>query len=219
MSASEITPAPRRSAGDEPRTARTREALEAGLWELLRDHELADISVAALCRQAGVHRTTFYGHHRNIFDLASCVFVQALDQLATVDVDQRGTGRTLEEVGVLYADALRGILRHTRDERRVYRALFHTGSFQGVLAEELRARFLLSLYVWQGYGLVPPMNMEVTAAFLGGAYAYWIEQWVLGEDEDVEAWLASLIHLLPEWWPRAGLPMAAGPVPRACLGA
>ena len=50
------------------------------------------------------------------------------------------------------------------------------------------------------------MNLEVTAAFLGGAYASWIEQWVTGDDDDVEAWLASLVSLLPEWWPRDGFP-------------
>lgn len=197
---------PRRAVSEEPRTARTREALEAGLWELLREQELADISVAALCRQAGVHRTTFYGHHRNIFDFAACVYAGAIDRLGEVDVDQRGKGKTNEELCALYIAALRQILEHTRDERKVYRALFQAGSFHAVLAEDLRLRFLLSLYVWQAQGLLPALNMDVTAAFLGGAYASWIEQWVISGDGDVEARMASLRHLLPAWWPRDGLP-------------
>ena len=196
MSAPETPHAPRRPSADEPRIARTRGALESGLWELLREHELADITVAALCRQAGVHRTTFYGHHRNILDFAASVYADVVNRLGAVNVDQRGTGRTQEEVGVLYADALRRILVHTFAERRVYRALFHTGTFHAVLADGLRPRFLLALYAWQAYGLVPAMDYEVTAAFLGGAYASWIEQWVAGEDDDVEAWLASLTDLL-----------------------
>ena len=208
MSAPETPHAPRRPPAEEPRTARTREALEAGLWELLREHELADISVAALCRQAGVHRTTFYGHHRNIYDLAAAVYAGVVDRLGTVDVDQRGTGKSVAEIGFLYVDAVRQILQYTLAERRVYRALFHTGTFQSVLAHGLRLRFLLSLYVWQGHDLVPPLNLEVTAAFLGGAYASWIEQWVAGDDDDVEAWLASLVNLLPGWWPRDGFPPA-----------
>ncbi|MCC9197267.1 TetR/AcrR family transcriptional regulator [Arthrobacter sp. zg-Y820] len=197
---------PRRPVPDEPRSARTREALENGLWELLRDSDLAEISVAGLCRQAGVHRTTFYGHHRNIFDFAASVYVDVVNRLGAVDVDQRGTGRTQAEVGVLYADALRRILEHTRSERRTYRLLFSTGTFQEVLAEGLRPRFLLAVYAWEGYGLVPDLDCEVAAAFLGGAYASWIEQWVAGDDDDVEAWLASLPNLLPAWWPRDGFP-------------
>lgn len=210
MSEPEAFPALRRPASEEPRTVRTRESLEAGLLALLRDHDLADISVSALCRQAGVHRTTFYGHHRNIYELAASVYAGVVDRLGTVEVlDQRGTGKTVAEISTLYVDAVRLILQHTREEERVYRALFHTGTFMGVLADNLARRFLLSLYVWQGYSLVPPVDPEVTAAFLGGAYASWIERWVVREDDDVEAWLASLVHLLPAWWPRDGFPTAA----------
>ena len=195
-----------RPAPDEPRTARTREALENGLWELLRDHELSEISVAALCRQAGVHRTTFYGHHHSIFEFAASFYAGAVDRLGAVDVDLRGAGRTVEEVGRLYVDAVRQILLHTRAERRVYRALFSTGSFPGVLADGLRCRFRLALDVWDAHGLVPQLDLDDVAAFLGGAYAAWFEQWVAGDDDDVEARLASLMHLLPSWWPRDGLP-------------
>lgn len=198
----------------EPRIARTRCALETGLWELLQDHDLADISVSALCRQAGVHRTTFYGHHRNIIDFAASVYANVVNGLGAVDVDQRGTGKTQLEVGVLYAEALHRILEHTFAERRVYRALFHTGTFHAVLADGLRPRFLLALYAWQAYGLVPDMDCEVAAAFLGGAYASWIEQWVSGEDGDAEAWLASLTNLLPGWWPRDGFPSPEKPAQR-----
>jgi AcrR family transcriptional regulator len=206
MPAPETSSPAGRTAAVEPRTARTRCALETGLWELLRDHDLADISVSALCRQAGVHRTTFYGHHRNIFDFAASVYVDVVNGLGAVNVDQRGTGRTQAEVGTLYAEALRRILVHTFAERRVYRALFNTGTFHAALADGLRPRFLLALYAWQAYGLVPALDCEVAAAFLGGAYASWIEQWVAGEDDDVEAWLASLTNLLPGWWPRDGFP-------------
>ncbi|MBO0897017.1 TetR/AcrR family transcriptional regulator [Arthrobacter sunyaminii] len=208
----------RRSSHDEPRTARTREALEAGLWELLRDHELADISVAALCRRAGVHRTTFYGHHRNIFDFAASVYAGVVDRLGTVDVDQRGTGRTVEEINVLYIDSVRRILQHTREEERVYRALFHTETFLGVMAGGLAQRFLLSLHVWKAHGVVPAVNLEATAAYLGGAYAAWIEQWVVSGDNDVDGWLGSLVYLLPPWWPRSGYPGVRRSVPEPAVG-
>ena len=201
------TPAPpRRPCPEEPRTARTREALKAGLWELLRDHDLADISVSALCRRAGVHRTTFYGHHRNIFDFAASVYAGLVDRLGTVDLDQRGTGRTVGEIGVLYVDSIRQILQHTKGEQRVYRALFHTETFLGILADDMRARFVLALHVWQAHGVLPDLNVEATAGYLGGAYASWFEQWVVSDDDDAEAWLASLPTLLPVWWPKDGFP-------------
>ena len=196
----------RRPCPEEPRTARTRQALQTGLWELLRDHELADISVSELCRQAGVHRTTFYGHHRNIFDFAASVYAGLVDRLGTVDLDQRGTGRTVAEIGELYVESIRQILQHTKQEQRVYRALFHTETFLGVLVEDLRMRFVLALDVWRAHGVLPDLNREATAGYLGGAYASWFEQWVISDDDDAEAWLASLRTLLPSWWPRDGFP-------------
>ncbi|MCC9144394.1 MULTISPECIES: TetR/AcrR family transcriptional regulator [unclassified Arthrobacter] len=199
---------PRRAPSAEPRTARTREALEAGLWELLRDHELAEISVAALCRQAGVHRTTFYGHHRNIFDFAGSVYAGVVDRLGTVELDQRGTGRTIAEIGDLYVESIRQILQHTKAEQRVYRALFHTETFLGILADQLTVRILLALHVWRAHEVHPVPDLDATAAFLGGAYASWFEQWVVSDYDDVEARLASLRYLLPAWWPRDGFPEA-----------
>lgn len=198
----------RRPCPEEPRTARTRQALQTGLWELLRDHELADISVSALCRQAGVHRTTFYGHHRNIFDFAASLYADAVDRLGTVDVDQRGSGRTIAEIGELYVDAVRQILQHTKNEQRVYRVLFHTETFLRLLAEDMRVRFLLSLHVWDGHGVLPKLDVEATAGYLGGAYASWFGEWVASDDTDTEAWLGSLRNLLPAWWPREGFPPA-----------
>ncbi|MCQ1948636.1 MULTISPECIES: TetR/AcrR family transcriptional regulator [Arthrobacter] len=204
------SPKPQRySPSDEPRITRTRDALEAGLWELLRDHELAEISVAALCRQAGVHRTTFYGHHRNIFDFAGSVYAGVVDRLGTVELDQRGTGRTIAEIGDLYVESIRQIVQHTKAEQRVYRALFHTETFLGILADQLNVRILLALHVWRAHNVPPPaLDLDATAAFLGGAYASWFEQWVVSDDDDVEARLATLRYLLPCWWPRDGFPEA-----------
>ena len=199
----------RRSPPDEPRTARTREALEAGLWELLREHDLAEISVAALCRQAEVHRTTFYGHYRNIFDFAASVYAGVVDRLGTVELDQRGTGRTVAEIGDLYVESIRQILQHTKAEERVYRTLFATEAFLGILANQLKVRILLALHVWHAHGVPPAtLDFDATASFLGGGYASWFEEWVASADDDVEARLGSLRHLLPGWWPRDGLPPA-----------
>ena len=112
----------------------------------------------------------------------------------------------MEEINNLYIDSVRRILQHTRAEDRVYRALFHTETFLGVMAGGLAQRFLLSLHVWKAHGVVPTPNLEATAAYLGGAYAAWIEQWVTSGDNDVDGWLGSLVYLLPPWWPRTGYP-------------
>lgn len=65
----------------EPRAARTHEALTTALFELLREHDLTEISISELCRTAGVHRTTFYGHYGDIFAFAADSFASILDDM------------------------------------------------------------------------------------------------------------------------------------------
>jgi AcrR family transcriptional regulator len=77
----------------EPRAARTHEALTSALFDLLRENDLTEISISELCRTAGVHRTTFYGHYADIFAFASDAFARMLDDLASIDAPD-ADGRT-----------------------------------------------------------------------------------------------------------------------------
>ncbi len=51
------------------RSRASREALRRGLLTLLEQQELQEITVAQLCREAGVNRSTFYSHYENIWNV------------------------------------------------------------------------------------------------------------------------------------------------------
>ncbi|WP_368496621.1 TetR-like C-terminal domain-containing protein [Herbiconiux sp. A18JL235] len=55
--------------------------MTTALFELLREHDLTEISISELCRTAGVHRTTFYGHYGDIFAFAADSFASVLDDM------------------------------------------------------------------------------------------------------------------------------------------
>lgn len=86
----------------DPRARRTVARLEKALHELLLTRHVADISVAELCRTAGVHRTTFYKHYASVSQFARRTFGTMLDELAVLqrDDDARRAGmvRLLEYV-------------------------------------------------------------------------------------------------------------------------
>jgi len=44
--------------------------IESALVQLLQDRELRDITVADICKQTGLNRSTFYANFEDIFDLA-----------------------------------------------------------------------------------------------------------------------------------------------------
>jgi len=67
------------------RIALTRRLLQEGLLRLLRFEKLENISVTALCKEAGINRATFYNHYTSPAALLSEMelqFVSELKQLA-----------------------------------------------------------------------------------------------------------------------------------------
>lgn len=59
---------------DDPRAIRTREVLKAALMQLLQQEDWAQISASAICRRAGVARSSFYEHFDTKADLLDEIF-------------------------------------------------------------------------------------------------------------------------------------------------
>src|SRR5690348_10183957 len=106
----------------DPRQIRTRQALAAALVRLLARQQLDTISVAELCREAGVHRTTFYGHAESVREFALAEFSRDIDRIAEVDVEP--AAEQPAEVADRYLGSMRRILDHVTEERAGYRTLF-----------------------------------------------------------------------------------------------
>ncbi len=54
---------------DNARSRRSREAIRTALIDLLEKQELSELTVAQLCRQANVNRSTFYAHYQDLWDV------------------------------------------------------------------------------------------------------------------------------------------------------
>lgn len=195
------------SAGDDPRLQRTRVALTSALLRLLERAPLDEISVAALCREAGVHRTTFYGHAPNVHAFALAVFTQDLDQLTAVTVEP--AAETPEHIAERYFDSLTRVLEHVADERAGYRALFGSagrGVFRAALDERMRRRARIALEVWRAKRVpgapVADAAVDEAAAFIAGGLVGAVETWAMGDETDAAASAARIAALMPRWWPR-----------------
>jgi len=78
-----------------------------------------------------VHRTTFYGHHRDVVGFAASVFVDELDAIARVEIDAHTSLAPLA-ISDACTESLTRMLEHIAHERRsagahertTYRALF-----------------------------------------------------------------------------------------------
>ena len=70
----------------DPRFARTKVAIHNAIIDLLRERNLSEITVSALCQRAGVNRNTFYAHYNNpteVVEEISKEFMQEFDKIAT----------------------------------------------------------------------------------------------------------------------------------------
>jgi AcrR family transcriptional regulator len=190
----------------EPRAARTSRALQDALFVLLADTDLADITVAQLCREADVHRTTFYGHYPTIEAFASDMFADMLDDLADVGGSpERFDDVDAEEVSRAYGVALVEELQHILDNRSVYRRLFaltNDAGFRRTLGARMRGRADLAVEVWRRHGLALDSDPDVLAAHVAGGLVGTLELWAASDRTDIDAFTAAIVDTMPPWWPR-----------------
>lgn len=181
----------------DPRQTRTREALLAGLIRLLEHEGLNRLSVSALCRESGVHRTTFYGHAESVEQFAVNAATEGVDEVATVP----------DSVDVLpsYRAAMINLLEHVASRRQLFRAILGSrweGSLRLAIDERMRHRVRIALDVFaQTPDVKVPPNREELVAFISAGLVGIIALWAVSDESDSEAWASRIQHMMPGWWP------------------
>lgn len=89
----------------------TRYMLKEGLLQSLTQESFEQVTVASLCRVAGVTRSTFYLHYTNVMDVVDELLVDAIDEAGNgvpstdnfkIITDALGRANTLEELERAY---------------------------------------------------------------------------------------------------------------------
>ncbi|MGK9220251.1 MULTISPECIES: TetR/AcrR family transcriptional regulator [unclassified Microbacterium] len=187
---------------EDPRALRSRRRLQEALHDLLTREALTDIGVAELCRAAGVHRTTFYGHYTNVGDVASDMHASWLDAAAEISVQP---GDSLDDLAARYEEATTAVLRGITEERPALRALL-ASEFSLDFRRRLQALFdercatALSRFRERGFDVV--FDDAVAAAYVAGGFVGAALRWATSDDADEESYTRAIFQHLPAWWPR-----------------
>ncbi|MCK2216290.1 TetR/AcrR family transcriptional regulator [Actinomadura sp. ATCC 31491] len=153
------------------RVRRTREALRRTLIELVQDRELSRISVADVAGRAGVSRSTFYDHYRDVHELAEAACTSMIDEL--VDSIPMGPAAAPGPAGAP-SGTLVTFFAHLAEHARLYRGVLGPQGSARVI-DHVRRRATVASYasVCRAGGPAPGPDAatphDVPAAFTAGA--------------------------------------------------
>lgn len=186
----------------DPREIRTKAALSKALRTLIKQNPLATIDVVELCREAGIHRTTFYGHYASIDELAVDVFAAEIDVAATVNLEVATT--TTEMVAELI-EATRRLLVLVKEDVEAFRALFLSPvslGFRRILTEFLRQRVAIAVQGFAERGVESIHSTAVSEGYIAGGIVGAIEAFSLSDVLDVDQATNEIVAAMPNWWPQ-----------------
>jgi len=157
----------------DPRIARTRRALQEALFELARERELDDISVADIAERAGVNRSSFYQHYADKDTLLADA-IDAVVEEAGADIPVI-TDITPDPPAILL-----DYLRHVEQNAAVYARIFGDhGSPAAVarLGDRIRAIVIdgVATSHAEAFQELPP---DVLAAGLSGSVLAVLDVWL-----------------------------------------
>ncbi|PJE94833.1 TetR family transcriptional regulator [Streptomyces carminius] len=177
------------TAGRDPRTVRTRARLRRALLAECADRPLAEVSVSAVVRRAGVGRATFYLHYEDLPALA-------VDACAEVVRDAVEAVHAFDGPPdpAVPPPALTAFLTSAAARAGLYRGLLHPGGggpLGELLHRELRDRSRRER-ARAGLPYAAAADSAVAAAFTG-VFADWLHGLVEAAPEDLARQLWRLV--------------------------
>jgi len=161
------------------------------------DVPIGQVSVAEICRRAGVTRDTFYRHAETPVALLAEALGEELSEI-------------LAEVGGLdsLTSAEELLLTHVRDRRDLYR-----GALEPSLAAPLRANLERAIaagledWLRRHPGIEPVAvadgaGHDIAVAYAAGGTVAAIEVWLRSGAEDVAQAAGAILAASPQWWLR-----------------
>ncbi|KAB8194038.1 TetR family transcriptional regulator [Nonomuraea phyllanthi] len=173
------------SSGDR-RVRRTHATLARALLELVEERELSRISVSDVAERAGVSRSAFYDHYRDVHELAEAACTAMIDRLIrSLPSPGPGTADPTDEVTQSLAEFFAALAEHGG----LYRSLLGPQGSPRV-ADHIRRRVSVAVRerVRQAAGEPPQAgaeggadredDLDVPAAFTAGALIGVATEWL-----------------------------------------
>lgn len=180
------------------RARRSQESLREAVLELAERMPIADVTVSAVCRAAGVTRDTFYRHAESPVHLLADALAAEIDVAMEI----------LPHAEVI-GDGERVLLTHVHRRASVYRGAMHpllAAPIRSTLEGSLRSGLLLWAELHPQ--IVPdvfaddPAALRIAVAYAAAGTVGAIEEWLRSDDDDIDRAVRLILTASPEWWLR-----------------
>jgi AcrR family transcriptional regulator len=180
------------------RARRSQQKLRSTVIALATQGPITDVTATAICRAAGVTRDTFYRHADSPLDLLADALEAELDERLPRPTEQEAIG-----------ESTRALLEHVQQRAAAYR-----GAMSPLLAAPVRSHLehtiRTGLNTWARLHphIVPAIfaedddAMSLAIAFAAAGTVGAIEEWLRGDDTDIERAVEVILAASPEWWRR-----------------
>lgn len=183
----------------DPRTLRTRAALQRAVVELASQQDPSSITVASLTQNAGINRATFYDHYDSPQEVLLEVLRDDLDASRDRDTAMRENGKTSRTE--IFRVTMASVLDHVRRFEPVYEQSVRS-PVDSTLTRAVSSHFTESArqILLRQSSLPEGVDLDIAAACIGNAVLGGIEAWLEKQEMSDEAFADAVAMCLPAWW-------------------
>jgi AcrR family transcriptional regulator len=177
------------------RVRRTHAALRNTLIQLVEERDLGHISVADIAEHAGVSRSTFYDHYRDVHELAEAACTSMIDELIE-SLPVLGPGAVEQDE----TQSLRAFFTNLAEHAGLYRSLLGPQGSARVI-DHIRRRTAATVHIAvrraagdTQHDITPPTDIphDVPSAFTAGALISVAIDWLQRDCPRTPAEMATL---------------------------
>lgn len=145
------------------RITKTKTALFTSLSQLLSTKEITDITIIELCREAGINKSTFYLHYKDIYECAEDCIRQIISPIIDI-ICQNGITNTIREL----PDIWRRILRLLDENDGIYKTFLNSPSVSPLIHKAMNELTDSLIRHWTVFGLSDDelLNAKISTKFL-----------------------------------------------------
>lgn len=182
------------------RTKRTYQFLKNALLELLTKKPFEEIKVNDICNLAMVHRTTFYSHFADKYELLNYC-IEDVEQ----EITEKIRNQDYHDSKEFYRHMIMTLLMYIQENRRLFRSLLKKNTDRGIVLifKDACATFISQmLEKEEDSGVVHHVPVTIMAEFYSGAVMDTIAWWIktdsdMSEKEVCEYIITLIFDIVP----------------------